>query len=135
MEPRSEKSFKPPYPNLGMEMKVCPRCGRPFSCLQSDVRGDRTYIYAIHYTGGGRRKCYLGPKGSYDYVKRTHGLDEGSLRNLLEQDYLDLALSSLIKAKEELRRGEVEAEELSSKIKAIEEELSSLKRLLSSRSN
>ncbi|MEM4537921.1 MAG: hypothetical protein QXP68_04160 [Thermosphaera sp.] len=116
-------------------MKVCPRCGRPFSCLQSDVRGDRTYIYAIHYTGGGRRKCYLGPKGSYDYVKRTHGLDEGSLRNLLEQDYLDLALSSLIKAKEELRRGEVEAEELSSKIKAIEEELSSLKRLLSSRSN
>jgi len=41
----------------------------------------------------------------------------------------------LIKAKEELKSGEVKVEDLSSKIKAIEEELRSLKRLLSSRSD
>jgi len=41
----------------------------------------------------------------------------------------------LIKAKEELKSCEVKVEELSSKIKAIEEELRSLKRLLSSRSD
>ncbi|OYT57274.1 MAG: hypothetical protein B6U76_01490 [Desulfurococcales archaeon ex4484_217_2] len=57
--------------------RICPRCGRKFSYLEKHRRGDRIYVYAVHYEGyskSGRRiskritKCYLGPVEEYEYV-------------------------------------------------------------------
>ncbi|MDT7889983.1 MAG: hypothetical protein RQ885_13555 [Desulfurococcales archaeon] len=62
---------------LSREKKICPRCGDAYSYIEEiDVSG-RTYLYAVHYVkdeSGKRRKrrCYLGPKESYEYVSKTH---------------------------------------------------------------
>jgi len=66
--------------------KLCPRCGQPFSYLESYKRGSQTYYVAVHYEGyekvevEGRRKvkkkarkCYLGPQ-IYKYVEKLHEL-------------------------------------------------------------
>jgi hypothetical protein len=76
-------------------VKICPRCGQPYSYLSSCKSGSRVYYFAAHYEGyeevDGRvrrkvRKCYLGPRtypekpGS---VKPISPMDEESLRELL----------------------------------------------------
>ena len=61
-------------------LRICPRCGEPYSYIERVVRGGRVYYYAVHYEGyvksGGKikkkvRKCYLGPD-YYEYVTKTH---------------------------------------------------------------
>jgi hypothetical protein len=58
---------------------VCPRCGKPFRWIYSGAIYGRTYLYAVHEEVEGgkkrRRKCYLGPASSYEYVSKTHDLD------------------------------------------------------------
>jgi hypothetical protein len=58
-------------------MKVCVRCGRPFSYVEPARRGGRLYIYCVHesWNGGVRRrvKHYCGPADVYDYCSRLHG--------------------------------------------------------------
>jgi hypothetical protein len=59
---------------LSEELRVCPRCGRPYSYLERHRIGRKVYLYAVHYEGyesgpDGRmrkrvRKCYLGPADS-----------------------------------------------------------------------
>jgi len=66
--------------------RVCPRCGQPYSYIESYTRGSQTYYVAVHYEGyekveeeGKRkvkkrvRKCYLGPQ-TYKYVEKLHEL-------------------------------------------------------------
>ena len=44
----------------------CPRCGRPYSYLSRERRGDRRYVYAVHVEDGRVvKKCYLGPEEGY----------------------------------------------------------------------
>jgi hypothetical protein len=48
--------------------RICPRCGQPYSYIDSYRRGSQVYYAAVHLEKseeGGRarkRKCYLGPK-------------------------------------------------------------------------
>ena len=60
---------------------LCPRCGSPIDYFDRVKRGNRVYLYAVHYEGYTRvgskirkrvRKCYLGPEDAYTYVSRTH---------------------------------------------------------------
>jgi len=63
--------------------KVCPRCGQPFSYIESYAKGSQRYYVAVHYEGYQKvegkikkkvRKCYLGPQ-VYKYVEKLHGLE------------------------------------------------------------
>jgi len=59
---------------------ICPRCGQPFRWIYSETIHGRAYLYAVHeYVDENgrkrRRKCYLGPADSYEYVSKTHDLE------------------------------------------------------------
>jgi saccharopine dehydrogenase-like NADP-dependent oxidoreductase len=59
---------------------ICPRCGQPFRWIYSETIYGRAYLYAVHeYVDENgrkkRRKCYLGPADSYEYVSKTHDLE------------------------------------------------------------
>jgi len=58
---------------------ICPRCGKPFRWIYKETIHGRTYLYAVHEEIEGnkkkRRKCYLGPADSYEYVSKTHDLE------------------------------------------------------------
>jgi hypothetical protein len=65
------------------EKKLCPRCGQPYSYVDSYRRGGQVYYVAVHYEGYQKvegkvrkrvRKCYLGPQ-VYKYVEKLHDLD------------------------------------------------------------
>ena len=93
------------------ELKVCPRCGLPYSYIKRKRVGDKVYLYAVHYHGytreGGKIKkkvteCYLGPEGSYEYVTKTH-LKEGLiLKGMIDTEralaYLDALISYIGRA-------------------------------------
>jgi hypothetical protein len=102
--------------------RVCPRCGQPYSYIESYTRGSQTYYVAVHYEGyekvevGGKkrvkkkvRKCYLGPQ-TYRYVEKLHELGlSGAIdrerfkryfRELLDE--VDLSPGELISMIEEL---------------------------------
>jgi hypothetical protein len=53
---------------------VCPRCGAAVDWYEKLRRGDREYLYAVHYNPSTkhRRKCYLGPIGGYVHARTTH---------------------------------------------------------------
>lgn len=53
---------------------VCPRCGGAVDWYEKLRRGDREYLYAVHYDPSTkhRRKCYLGPIGGYVHARTTH---------------------------------------------------------------
>ena len=57
---------------------ICPRCGKPFRWIYQEKIYGRIYLYAVHEEVEGdkkkRRKCYLGPADSYEYVSKTHDL-------------------------------------------------------------
>jgi len=64
---------------ISSEKKICPKCGQPYSYIEEIDIGDRTYLYAVHYVkdeSGKRKKkrCYLGPADSYEYVSKTHDI-------------------------------------------------------------
>ena len=93
--------------------RICPRCGREFSCLEKQVKGNRVYYVAVHYLGyektsNGKikkkvEKCYLGPI-NYDYVTRLHNF---TLHGMVVQDryikYLEEILNELKGIKNELK--------------------------------
>lgn len=55
------------------ELRICPRCGGTYSYIERARRGDRVYLYAVHYLGNGKkRKCYLGAE-VYEYFNRVYG--------------------------------------------------------------
>ena len=83
----------------GEPRSICPRCGQPYSYVETrEVRG-KVYYYAVHYykEGGKRRvrKCYLGPE-YYDYVTRTHEREGLILRGLTTTDRVIGYLDALI---------------------------------------
>jgi len=83
-------------------VRLCPRCGLPFSYLERHVVGGRVYFYAVHYYGRdecGRkrvRKCYLGPV-FYVYGSKTHEREGLILRGLIDSErilnYLDAIIN------------------------------------------
>ena len=69
------------------EKRLCPRCGLPYSYIESYTKGSQKYYVAVHYEGYEKaeaegkkkvkkkvRKCYLGPQ-VYKYVEKLHGLE------------------------------------------------------------
>ncbi len=96
---------------------VCPRCGAFVSWFETHRRGDREYVYAVHYLGYSKgrkavRKCYLGPAESYDYVSRLHyriGLELYGFTNPNRVfEYLDVLLEALPEAVEKLNNKEAD---------------------------
>jgi len=81
-------------------LKICPRCGLPYSYVERRVVGDRVYYYAVHYSRvNGKRmvsKCYLGPR-IYEYVSRLHSREGLVLKGLSDPerilDYLDAIIN------------------------------------------
>jgi hypothetical protein len=61
--------------SAGAVLKICPRCGLPYSYIEERETGSNTYYYAVHYYTIGKRRvkkrCYLGPE-VYKYVSKTH---------------------------------------------------------------
>ena len=57
---------------------ICPRCEKPFRWIYQEKIAGRIYLYAVHEeienNKKKRRKCYLGPADSYEYVSKTHDL-------------------------------------------------------------
>ncbi|MEM3982545.1 MAG: hypothetical protein QXM71_07505 [Thermofilum sp.] len=107
--------------------EVCPRCGLP-GYRSVEKRGGREYVYYIHTSKSGSRKCYIGPMGRYTYVEHMHVL---SLQNIESVDYYEVALNAL---RNYVRRVEKEMEkrpqlrnELISKIDRLIEILERLK--------
>jgi hypothetical protein len=60
-----------------LDMKLCVRCGKPFSYVEPARRGNKLYLYCVHesWNGGVRKriKHYCGPADVYDYCSRLHG--------------------------------------------------------------
>lgn len=86
----------------------CPRCGAEYSYIKSRKRGDRVYLYAVHYLGyeraGGRvrkhaRECYLGP-AIYKYVSGLHEREGLLLRGLVDSsralEYIETLLEYIV---------------------------------------
>ncbi len=63
----------------------CPRCGRRVVRVRERRIGNRVYLYAVHYEGGRKRECYLGPKDRYEYVSRLHERENLALRGLVDK--------------------------------------------------
>lgn len=84
----------------GEPRPICPRCGQPYSYIESHRVGGKEYFYAVHYyreEGGKRRRkrCYLGPK-EYDYVTMTHEREGLMFKGLTESDRAITYLTALI---------------------------------------
>jgi len=88
-----------------IEVRVCPRCGLPYSYIERRVIGDRVYLYAVHVMKvreGGRskrkvRKCYLGPEDSYIYVSMMHEKEGLRLRGMISKDRIIEYLDAIIR--------------------------------------
>jgi len=88
---------------------VCPKCGRSGSRVVREI-GGRRYVYYRHYSPEtkGVTYCYVGPADGYVRVECMHNLD---LTNVEEQDYVEIAINSLLKAFKKLSRdGRIEYE-------------------------
>jgi len=84
------------------ETLLCPRCGEPVSWISKKKRGNRYYLYAIHYHGlkNGKRievEHYLGPADGYIHAETinelglTHGAETDRFIKYLHrivEDYL-----------------------------------------------
>ena len=86
-------------------IRVCPRCGRPYSYIRERRVNSRVYLYAVHYyrDSSGRRRvkeCYLGPKDYYKYVTRMHEKEGLVFKGLIEQErvleYLDAIVNYVV---------------------------------------
>jgi hypothetical protein len=78
---------------------TCPRCGGEYSYIRRARRGDRTYLYAVHYIKrNGRRRatyCYLGPSGNYVHAEKLLLLNLQGLVGLELIDVVNMALGHL----------------------------------------
>jgi len=100
------------------EKKLCPRCGKPYSYIESYTKGSQKYYVAVHYEGYQKvegkvkkrvRKCYLGPQ-TYRYVEKLHELglsgaiDKERFKRYFKEllDEVDLSPRELIAMIEEL---------------------------------
>jgi len=87
-----------------MSLKICPRCGAPYSWIERRESKGNVYYYAVHVykdpESGKRRvkKCYLGPE-EYEYVSRLHIKEGLTLKGLRDSqralEYLDALISYL----------------------------------------
>ena len=92
----------------------CPRCGRPISWFETRRVGNREYDYAAHYNSKKKSKrdlCYLGPKGRYVYVTKTHEKEGLILKGLSDPnrvlEYLEILLKRILideRLKEEVKK-------------------------------
>ncbi len=64
----------------------CPRCGMPVSWFERNRVGDRTYVYAVHYSKKSKHKCYLGPEDGYVLVTMMHKKEGLVLKGLNDPD-------------------------------------------------
>jgi hypothetical protein len=116
-------------------IELCPHCGLPVEYISEERRGERVYLYAVHYVRVGRRKrvkkCYLGPADKYEYVERFVKLD---LTNILDLDFMrvvERAVENFINAarvtnSKELQKYISVAERMSAKLVELAEKLDSL---------
>jgi len=98
-----------------VSLKLCPKCGNPYSWIESRVVGKRVYYYAVHVykdpeTGKRRvKRCYLGPE-VYVYVSKLHEKEGLTLKGLRDSqralEYLDALIKYLqgVELDERLRR-------------------------------
>jgi len=86
-----------------MSLKLCPRCGHPYSWIERRVVGKRVYYYAVHVyrDSTGKRtvkRCYLGPE-EYVYVSMLHEKEGLTLKGLRDSqralEYLDALIKYL----------------------------------------
>ena len=88
-----------------IEVRVCPRCGLPYSYIERRVVGGRVYLYAVHITKvkeGGKskrrvRKCYLGPESEYTYVSMMHEREGIRLKGMINKDRVIEYLDAIIR--------------------------------------
>ena len=88
-----------------IEVRVCPRCGLPYSYIERRVVGGRVYLYAVHIykaKEGGKtkrrvRKCYLGPEDSYEYVSMMHEREGLRLKGLMNRERIIEYLDAIIR--------------------------------------
>jgi len=83
---------------------VCPKCGRSGSRIVRVISG-RRYVYYRHYNPEtkGITYCYVGPADGYVRVEALHDLE---LTNIEDQDYIETAINSLLKAFKKLSKDE-----------------------------
>ena len=88
-----------------IEIRICPRCGLPYSYIERRSVGGRVYLYAVHIykaKEGGKvkrrvRKCYLGPEDSYEYVSKLHEREGIVLRGLADRQRIIKYLDAIIR--------------------------------------
>jgi len=82
--------------------EICPRCNQLGSRFVRVING-RRYLYFRHYDSESKRvrQCYIGPIDGYEYVEKLHSL---RLTNVLDQNYIDIAILSIVRAAERLAR-------------------------------
>ena len=110
---------------------VCPRCGRPIDYVERHRRGNRVYIYAVHYEGyvNDRPRLvrhYLGPEGGYRYVTATHADLGLELRGLNDPDRAEEYVRALAAA---LGRAIAEGRLTAAQARAIAKAIRDLSRL------
>ena len=114
----------------GRDIRVCPRCGLPFSYVKEKRINGRVYLYAIHYIkeGPGRRRVkerYLGPKDRYEYVTRMHEKENLVLKGLIEQEravqYLYSIVSYMVSTKLDRDTAKLIIETLKEAVQELEE--------------
>jgi len=97
-----------------VSLKLCPRCGAPYSWIERRVVGKRVYYYAVHVyrDSSGKRtvkRCYLGPE-EYEYVSMLHVKEGLTLKGLRDSQraigYLDALIGYLqtVELSDSLRR-------------------------------
>jgi len=103
LRPRLKLRLGPKRSQEAEEKKLCPRCGQPYSYIESYTKGSQKYYVAVHYEGYQKaegkvkkrvRKCYLGPQ-VYKYVEKLHGL--GSQAQSIKSASSDTSRSSSTK--------------------------------------
>jgi len=87
---------------------ICPKCGslgtprvRTVYSYSNGRKYKYRYLYIDHGGGKHRKLCYIGPVEGYVHAETLHEL---GLTNILEQDYIDVSIQSIIKAAERLSK-------------------------------
>ncbi|MGB9734461.1 MAG: hypothetical protein ACPL2E_07715 [Conexivisphaera sp.] len=118
-------------PEEGRIVRVCPRCGAPYTYLERRARGGVIYYYAVHEEHeGGRRirtKHYLGPEvytaGQVTHLKIGVELEGATTPDPARlRQYLTAVLDAIV-----ARRGEFSKDELEAVRRELERALAELK--------
>jgi len=93
--------------------EICPKCHQLGNRFVREIYG-RKYVYYRHYNPETQRVryCYIGPADRYIHAEKKHEL---KLTNIEQQDYIDVAILSIIKAAQRL------SEEIAKKNKESED--------------